>query len=203
MPHQETPSLDSEQDLASHKIVPADPEPLASSEGSVELDGGSTDLLDLSRQQRNLLLLRPIFQLERYKTMLGDEGSADRTLFHGIDTHYLALSALDLMMEATTVSSGSTSVEVVVHLGYIASRMKPGLTSSQARRIAEVVLDALDNKPGVAREIVTLNAGTALYSANVAASIGDGIQLAREAIASGKARAKVDELIRFTQQFKQ
>jgi anthranilate phosphoribosyltransferase len=65
-----------------------------------------------------------------------------------------------------------------------------------------MLLEALDNKPGVAREIVTLNAGTALYSANVAASIADGIQLAREAIASGKARAKVDDLVRFTQQFK-
>ncbi|MGN6804663.1 MAG: anthranilate phosphoribosyltransferase, partial [Trinickia sp.] len=40
-----------------------------------------------------------------------------------------------------------------------------------------------------------------LYAANVAASIADGIQLAREAIASGRARAKVDELARFTQQF--
>jgi anthranilate phosphoribosyltransferase len=66
-----------------------------------------------------------------------------------------------------------------------------------------MLLEALDNKPGVAREIVTLNAGAALYSANVAASIADGIALAREAIASGKARAKVDDLIRFTQQFKQ
>jgi anthranilate phosphoribosyltransferase len=66
-----------------------------------------------------------------------------------------------------------------------------------------MLLEALDNKPGVAREIVTLNAGTALYAANVAASIADGIQLARETIASGKARAKVDELVRFTQQFKQ
>ncbi|XVJ97451.1 anthranilate phosphoribosyltransferase (plasmid) [Burkholderia vietnamiensis] len=65
-----------------------------------------------------------------------------------------------------------------------------------------MLLGALDNQPGVAREIVTLNAGTALYAANVAASIADGIQLAREAIASGKARAKVDELVRFTQQFK-
>ncbi|MBA5845418.1 anthranilate phosphoribosyltransferase, partial [Escherichia coli] len=37
---------------------------------------------------------------------------------------------------------------------------------------------------------------------NVDESIADGIQLAREAIASGKARAKVDELVRFTQQFK-
>ena len=65
-----------------------------------------------------------------------------------------------------------------------------------------MLLGALDNQPGVAREIVTLNAGTALYAANVAESIADGIQLAREAIASGKARAKVDELVRFTQQFK-
>jgi anthranilate phosphoribosyltransferase len=65
-----------------------------------------------------------------------------------------------------------------------------------------MLLEALDNTPGVAREIVTLNAGTALYAANVSASIADGIQLAREAIASGKARAKVDELVRFTQQFK-
>ncbi|WP_414450429.1 anthranilate phosphoribosyltransferase [Burkholderia sp. 22PA0099] len=65
-----------------------------------------------------------------------------------------------------------------------------------------MLLDALDNTPGVAREIVTLNAGTALYSANVAPSIADGIVLAREVIASGAARAKVDELVRFTQQFK-
>ncbi|RQH03005.1 anthranilate phosphoribosyltransferase [Paraburkholderia dinghuensis] len=65
-----------------------------------------------------------------------------------------------------------------------------------------MLLGALSNQPGVAREIVALNAGTALYSANVTASIADGIQLARETLASGRARAKVDELVRFTQQFK-
>jgi len=65
-----------------------------------------------------------------------------------------------------------------------------------------MLLEALDNKPGVAREIVVLNAGTALYAANVAPSIASGIELARETIASGRARAKVDELVRFTQQFK-
>jgi anthranilate phosphoribosyltransferase len=65
-----------------------------------------------------------------------------------------------------------------------------------------MLLGALSNEPGVAREIVALNAGTALYSANVTASIAEGIELAREAIASGRARAKVDELVRFTQQFK-
>ncbi|MEX3583250.1 MAG: anthranilate phosphoribosyltransferase [Burkholderia sp.] len=64
-----------------------------------------------------------------------------------------------------------------------------------------MLLEALDNKPGVAREIVTLNASTALYAANVTPSIAEGIGLAREVIASGAARAKVDELVRFTSQF--
>jgi anthranilate phosphoribosyltransferase len=65
-----------------------------------------------------------------------------------------------------------------------------------------MLLGALSNEPGTAREIVTLNAGTALYSANVTNSIAEGIALARETLASGRARAKVDELVRFTQQFK-
>ncbi|HEY4349588.1 MAG TPA: anthranilate phosphoribosyltransferase [Paraburkholderia sp.] len=65
-----------------------------------------------------------------------------------------------------------------------------------------MLLEALDNKPGVAREIVVLNAGTALYAANVSSSIASGIELARETISSGRARAKVDDLVRFTQQFK-
>ena len=76
------------------------------------------------------------------------------------------------------------------------------LKVENAEESRTMLLGALDNQPGVAREIVTLNSGTALYAANVAESIADGIQLAREAIASGKARAKVDELVRFTQQFK-
>ncbi|MFT4171684.1 MAG: anthranilate phosphoribosyltransferase [Rhodocyclaceae bacterium] len=64
-----------------------------------------------------------------------------------------------------------------------------------------MLLDALGNEPGTAREIVVLNAGTALYAANVAASIGEGIALAREAIASGAARAKLDQFVTKTQSF--
>jgi anthranilate phosphoribosyltransferase len=62
-----------------------------------------------------------------------------------------------------------------------------------------VMLGALDNKPGAAREIVCLNAGAALYVANVADSIGDGIAKAREAIASGAARAKLEQFVECTQ----
>ncbi|NJD23955.1 MAG: anthranilate phosphoribosyltransferase [Betaproteobacteria bacterium] len=62
-----------------------------------------------------------------------------------------------------------------------------------------MMLGALENQPGAAREIVCLNAGAALYVANVADSIGDGIAKAREAIASGAARAKLAQFVECTQ----
>ena len=64
-----------------------------------------------------------------------------------------------------------------------------------------MIYSALANTESVAREIIVLNAGSALYPANVADSIQTGIALAREAIASGAARAKLDEFVRFTQGF--
>ncbi len=65
----------------------------------------------------------------------------------------------------------------------------------------QLVLDVLNNKEGTALEIVVFNAAVALYAANVVAEIGEGIELARQAIASGAARAKLDELVCFTHAF--
>ena len=75
------------------------------------------------------------------------------------------------------------------------------LRVENAQESREMVYSALANTPGTAREIVILNAGTALYAANVADSIRQGIAQAREAIASGAARAKLDEFVRFTKSF--
>jgi anthranilate phosphoribosyltransferase len=72
------------------------------------------------------------------------------------------------------------------------------LKVADAQESRAMLLAALENKPGTAREIVTLNAGAALYTANAATSIGDGITRARETIASGAARQKVDEFVQFT-----
>jgi anthranilate phosphoribosyltransferase len=76
------------------------------------------------------------------------------------------------------------------------------LKVGSAEESKTMLIEALDNQAGTAREIVTLNAGTALYAANRAASIGDGIEMARESIASGAARAKLDQFVAFTQRFK-
>jgi anthranilate phosphoribosyltransferase len=58
-----------------------------------------------------------------------------------------------------------------------------------------MLLGVLDNQPGAPRDIVILNAGAALYAANVTDSIEAGIAKAREAIASGAAKAKLAQLI--------
>ncbi|MEO7885856.1 MAG: anthranilate phosphoribosyltransferase [Polaromonas sp.] len=62
-----------------------------------------------------------------------------------------------------------------------------------------MLLGVLDNQPGAARDIVILNAGAALYAANVADSMKAGIVLARAAIESGAARAKLDQLASHSQ----
>jgi anthranilate phosphoribosyltransferase len=57
-----------------------------------------------------------------------------------------------------------------------------------------MLLGVLDNQAGPARDIVMLNAGVALYAANVVDSMDAGISLARTAIKSGAARAKLEQL---------
>ncbi|HEY1392371.1 MAG TPA: anthranilate phosphoribosyltransferase [Methylibium sp.] len=61
---------------------------------------------------------------------------------------------------------------------------------------------AFANEDGPVRDIVLLNAAGALYAANVVASIADGVKLAREAVASGKALAKLSQFVAVTQKLK-
>jgi anthranilate phosphoribosyltransferase len=62
-----------------------------------------------------------------------------------------------------------------------------------------LVRSVLANEPGPARDIVVLNTGVALYAANVAATIADGVAMSREGIASGKAAAKMAQFIQAAQ----
>jgi anthranilate phosphoribosyltransferase len=66
-----------------------------------------------------------------------------------------------------------------------------------------LVRSVLENEPGPARDIVVLNAGVALYAAGVAPGIAEGLGLAREALASGKALAKLNQFVSRTQELAQ
>ena len=68
-------------------------------------------------------------------------------------------------------------------------------TPEQSR---DMVLAVLENQTGAPRDIVALNAGVALYAANVAPTMAAGIALAQQALAQGLAKAKLEQLNEFT-----
>jgi anthranilate phosphoribosyltransferase len=74
-----------------------------------------------------------------------------------------------------------------------------GLRVTSAVESKAMLLEALSNTPGTPREIVVFNAGVALYAADVAASIAEGIERARAAIASGAAQATLERFVAVTQ----
>ncbi|WP_339826829.1 anthranilate phosphoribosyltransferase [uncultured Arenimonas sp.] len=95
---------------------------------------------------------------------------------------------------------GNEVVEYEIHpedfgIPMAASR---NLRVENADQSREMLLEALDGKDGLPREIVALNAGAALYAAGRAVSIADGIGQARAALEGGKARAKLDEFVAAT-----
>jgi len=57
-----------------------------------------------------------------------------------------------------------------------------------------MVLDVLAGKPGPARDIVVMNAGAAIYVADVADSLAAGIEAAKRAIDDGGAMRKLEQL---------
>jgi anthranilate phosphoribosyltransferase len=78
------------------------------------------------------------------------------------------------------------------------------MASSRNLRVENVdeskamLLEALEGRRGIPHDIVCLNAGAALYAADVVPSIDDGIELARVTIASGAAHAKMQAFVTTT-----
>ena len=105
--------------------------------------------------------------------------------------------------------SGPTHVAELKH-GYITEfKIEPkqfGLDIAALETIAAadgdaskaMVLAVLDNQVGPAKDIVCLNAGAAIYVSGLAKDLWGGVSKAKEMIESGGARAKLDELIKFT-----
>lgn len=89
----------------------------------------------------------------------------------------------------------------------IKSRSLIGLTVDDAAASLKLIRDALGKRETEAGEkaadIIILNAGAALYAADHATSLLEGVQLASDALYSGLAREKLNELIAFTEVFRE
>ncbi len=78
------------------------------------------------------------------------------------------------------------------------------IESIQVRDVEESrarVLAVLADEPGPSRDVVILNAAAALYVSGVSGSLWDGVAMARDALASGAAHAKLEQLVSFTRSF--
>ncbi len=69
------------------------------------------------------------------------------------------------------------------------------LTVSNAQDSLALIKEVFEGKPGPARDIVVLNAGAAIYVADISPSLEEGIHLAAQVIDSGAATQKLNALI--------
>lgn len=72
------------------------------------------------------------------------------------------------------------------------------LSCGSGEENARVLRDVLEGVPGPHRDVVLANSAAALYIAGVSRSLQEGVAVAREVMVSGRAMAKLDELVRMT-----
>lgn len=130
-----------------------------------------------------------------------------RVLYNLGTEHVLVVYGRDGLDEVTTtdativseVNAGRFSDYEITpaEFGIPQARIEDLLGGTIEENVA-IVNEVLDGKKGPRRDIVLLNAGCAIYAANKALSIMEGIRMAAESIDSGKARMKLELLKRYS-----
>lgn len=126
--------------------------------------------------------------------------------------HGLVVSTIETGMDEISVS-GETAVSEITAEGVldyvitpeqfgIERSPKEAVSGGSAEENVRYTLDILNGKKGARRDIVVLNAGAAIYGACYAKTIADGVAMASEAIDSGRAMHKLEELKRLSNEVK-
>lgn len=170
---------------------------------------------------RKLLGVRTLFNILGPLTNPANAGNQLMGVFHpdlvGIQVrvlkqlgskHVLIVHGLDGMDEATLGAStlvGELKDGVVTEYEIHPEDFGMQMVSNRSYRITskeesrDIMLSVLKNEESPALDIVTLNAGLAIYAGNKANSIKEGIEVARELLASGAAFAKMQQFCQFSQ----
>ena len=128
-------------------------------------------------------------------------GSKHVMTVHGLDgLDEISISAETLVGE---LAKGEIN-EYVLHPSQFGLELfdRRAIQVNTVEESKEMILAALGNQPGPAHNIVALNAGAAIYVSGVAPSMKAGVERAREVVASGAAKKKLDEFVAFTQSLK-
>jgi anthranilate phosphoribosyltransferase len=124
--------------------------------------------------------------------------------------HVLVVSAVDGLDEISIASpTNIAELKNGVISTYSISPEQFGLTRglladlavTDAQSSLTIMQAVLNNQAGTAKDIVVLNAGAAIYAANLTDSLQAGIDKANQVLASGAALTKLQALVEFSQQY--
>jgi len=108
--------------------------------------------------------------------------------------------ALDASTYVVELKQGKISgYEITPEQFGIARRPVASLRSNSPEESLAMVRQALGEPDSAAADIVSLNAGAAIYASGVATTFANGVAMAQDAIAAGLARERLDEFVRVTQ----
>lgn len=123
-------------------------------------------------------------------------GAQHAVVVHGLDgMDEVSLGAATLVGELK--DGVVTEYEIHPEDFGLAMASNRALKVETAEESKAMLLGVLHNQAGPARDIVALNAGVALYAANVVPSMADGLARAFEVLENGAAKAKLDALVAF------
>ncbi len=137
--------------------------------------------------------------LEPFAEVLQRLGSKHVLVVHaddGLDEISIASSTQIAELKAGQISRYSIEPE---QFGMQRTSLKP-LAVTNAEQSLAFINQVFDATSGPATDIVLLNAGAAIYAADLTTSLDDGIQLARNVINNGSAKARFTQLIELSRQ---
>jgi len=121
-------------------------------------------------------------------------GSRHVLVVHGVDgMDEISISGPTYIAEL----KNGTVLEYVVHPQDFDLQAAPlaSIRVANAEEARTMLLSVLDNQPGAAHDIVQLNAGAAIYVAGLTSTLQEGVKKAKEVIASGAAKNKLEALV--------
>lgn len=135
----------------------------------------------------------------RIAQVLATLGSSHVLVVHGSDgMDEISLSAPTFVAELRDGKIAEYSVEPA-QFGLTPAPLN-AIQVGNADEARDMLLGVLNNKPGAARDIVQLNAGAAIYVAGLTKTLADGVARAGEILSNGAAKAKLAQLVEFSNQ---
>jgi anthranilate phosphoribosyltransferase len=136
---------------------------------------------------------------EKIAFVLHRLGTKHSLVVHGIDgLDEISISGKSLVWDINQHQVSPLYEVFPEDLGFMKATMTQ-IKGGTARQNAKILRAILSGEVGVRRNIVIMNAAAALVAGNVASDLKEGASMAEETIDNGKALAKLDELIKFSQ----